>query len=388
MRPGTPGFVGPCLREAREARGLTAVSLADLLGVTTQAVSQYEKGLHSPSPDVLNRICEVLNLPPHFFLSEPPPTDGGAIFYRSMGSATKAARTRAERRYGWTRRIVAFVRRYITFPKVQFPDFAFPNDPAEIRPQDIEEAAAKTRRHWGLGDGPISNVAWLLENNGAVLSRQELGAAGLDAFSQWGELEGTPYVILGSDKSSGPRSRYDAAHECGHMILHRNFKRRLAPNDRLHRLMEQQAHSFAGEFLLPAASFSLDCHRPTLDLFRALKPKWKLSIQFMLKRTSDLGYLSDEESRRLWINLSRRGWRKREPLDDSQDHEMPRFLRRSFELLVEKRIIARDEIPFQVRLAAGDIETLSNLPKGYFSEPACEVDPEPILKFPMGRAQG
>jgi transcriptional regulator with XRE-family HTH domain len=43
---GTPGFVGDRLREAREARGLSAVSLADLLGITRQAISLYESGHH------------------------------------------------------------------------------------------------------------------------------------------------------------------------------------------------------------------------------------------------------------------------------------------------------------------------------------------------------
>jgi Zn-dependent peptidase ImmA (M78 family) len=283
---------------------------------------------------------------------------------------------------------VNFLRRYITFPPVGFPDFGLPDDPTAIRRADIEQVAEKVRRSWKLGDGPISNVAWLLENNGAVLSRQELGADELDAFSQWSDADHTPYIVLGSDKSSGPRSRFDAGHELGHMILHRKFKKPVVLNNPLYRLMEQQAHAFSSAFLLPAASFSLECHRPTLDLFRALKPKWKVSIQLMIRRSGELGYLSEQESRRLWINLARRGWRLQEPLDDSLDHEMPRFLRRSFELLVEKGIIARNEIPFQLRLAASDIESLSNLRKGYFFEPVGQDEPEPVLKFPRIQAQG
>ena len=39
MKLGTPGFVGPRLREAREGRGLTAMSLAELLGITRSAIS-------------------------------------------------------------------------------------------------------------------------------------------------------------------------------------------------------------------------------------------------------------------------------------------------------------------------------------------------------------
>ena len=55
MKLGTPGFVGPRLREAREGRGLTAMSLAELLGITRSAISYYEKGTTSPQPDVMER---------------------------------------------------------------------------------------------------------------------------------------------------------------------------------------------------------------------------------------------------------------------------------------------------------------------------------------------
>lgn len=53
MRVGTPGFSGQRLREAREARGLTAISVSELAEVSVQAVYHYESGRMSPSPDVL-----------------------------------------------------------------------------------------------------------------------------------------------------------------------------------------------------------------------------------------------------------------------------------------------------------------------------------------------
>jgi transcriptional regulator with XRE-family HTH domain len=82
MRPGSPGFVGQRLREAREARELTAVALADLIGVTRQAVSQYENGLQTPAPEVMRRITEVVRLPYHFFLAPPSPEERDLIFYQ------------------------------------------------------------------------------------------------------------------------------------------------------------------------------------------------------------------------------------------------------------------------------------------------------------------
>src|SRR5206468_12535337 len=95
---------------------------------------------------------------------------------------------------------------FITFPTPKFPDLNAPEDPRRITDQDIEQYAAYTRKFWGIGDGPISNVLWLVENNGAIVSRYELGARKLDAFSQWREADNAPFIVLGSDKSSASRS--------------------------------------------------------------------------------------------------------------------------------------------------------------------------------------
>ena len=211
MRPGTPGFVGARLREAREARQLTASALADLLEVSRQAVSQYENGVQSPAPPVMRRVTEVLRLPYHFFFAMPNPEETDVIFYRSLESATKAARIRAARRYAWLRSIVRYLRDVVQFPKVEFPDLEFPADPRQITDDQIEQAAADTRRFWGLKEHSISNVTWLVENHGAIVSRFDLLSDKLDAFSQWNQSDCTPYLVLGSDKGSAVRSRYDVA---------------------------------------------------------------------------------------------------------------------------------------------------------------------------------
>ena len=113
MRPGTPGFMGQRLREAREARGFTATMLAESVGVTKQSVSLYESGAQTPAPHVMRKIVEVLRLPSHYFLARPPRSDETAIFWRSMASATKSARLRVERLYGWVREIADFLRGYV-----------------------------------------------------------------------------------------------------------------------------------------------------------------------------------------------------------------------------------------------------------------------------------
>lgn len=377
---GAVCFVGERLRQAREVRGLSAIGLAETLDLSRQAVSRYEKNLSTPSADTLARMCSVLNLQRSFFFRPAGAMDTSPIFYRSMSDATKSARCRAERRFAWLKEVVQFLRSRVSFPDVSLPSFDLPSDPREFKFSDIEELATKTRRFWSLGDGPISNVAWLLENHGVLLARHELGADSLDAFSQWAESIQMPCIVLGSDKDSGARSRFDAAHELGHLLLHRNVPERHINKKDVFRLMENQAHYFASAFLLPGPAFTTDFLVPTLEQLHLMKSKWKVSIASMLHRAGDLDLVSRDREERLWINLRQRGWKKREPLDDTLEIEQPRYVKRCFELLLEHRVIEKCSLVDVFGFSEVELESLCTLPTGLISESVNDHEPQ-ILAF-------
>lgn len=367
MPPGTPGFVGGRLTEAREARGLTAIALADLLGVSRAAVSQYESGQATPRPEIMQKMMQVLNLPPHFFSRPVSERKSPTVFYRSLSAATKGARTRAGRRLQWLwEEIVPYLLEFVELPEVNFPETDMPDNPNAISVGQIETAALELRRFWGIGDGPISNVVWLLENNGAIVTREELGAETLDSFSAW-LFDGRPYVFLNADKDSAARSRFDASHELGHLVLHRHVDSARLRNPSDYRTMEEQANKFAAAFLLPAESFGHDIYQPTLDALRTLKPKWIVSIGAMLMRVERLGFISSDEARLLWIAYGRRGWRRREPLDAELPVEKPRLKLEAFELLLGQAVQANDDMLASLPFSPTDIEELAVLPRGYFS---------------------
>lgn len=367
MKFGTLGFIGTRLKEAREARGLTAIALADLVGVTRQAISQYENEAQSPRPEIMERIANTLQLPVAYFRFSQN-ISMGTIFYRSISAATKSARLRAEKRYLWLRIIDSFLREFIDFPKVNFPSFDMPNDPNRISSERIEEVAIEARRFWNFSNGPIHNMVSLLENNGTIVIRDELGADTLDAFSDILSLTAYPqYMVLGADKAISVRSRFDAAHEFGHRVLHWDIDKSFLSRKAEHHLIEVQAHRFAASFLLPADSFGNEFYSVDLDVLKNLKPKWRVSIAMMIKRAEDLEFISADQSRRLWINLSRRGWKTREPYDDTIELERPRLLREAFEMLIDKNIQTREAILSRIPLAPDDIEKLASLNPGYLT---------------------
>ena len=217
------------------------------------------------------------------------------------------------------------------FPSVNLPDFDVPRDPLLLSDQDIEDLAEDARKFWRMSDGPVGNMVYLLENQGVIVARDSLGDVTLDSLSA---ISDRPYVMIGKDKGTAVRWRYDAAHELGHLLLHRNLNPKALARPTDFKLIERQAHRFGAAFLLPMAPFADDFFAASLDTLRAIKPRWRVSIAMMIMRARDGDLISDEVKRRLFINYSRRRWHRSEPLDDTLEPETPDMMRKAVELIV------------------------------------------------------
>lgn len=350
------------MREAREARGLTASALAELVDVTPGAISQYENGHSAPAYQRVNRLAETLRVDTALFFKPPRPEHERVIFWRSRKAATQSQRARSLRKHDWTLDVLGFLTRYVEFPPVSFPRFDPPADIASLRMDDIEEVASLTRRHWALGDGPIYNLVESLENHGAVVTRTAMDAEHLDAFSEWVDR---PCVVLGSDKDSQARSLFDAAHELGHMVLHRRVGPRDFNKPAIHALMEKQADRFASALLLPADAFAHDLYAISLDAFRDLKTRWRVAIAAMIYRASELDIINEHQAKNLWIGMARRKWRRREPGDEKSQPEQPVLVRQAFDMLLDNGILNPRSLELELGIPSGDIEAVAGLPPGY-----------------------
>lgn len=380
MTVGTPGFVHSRLTEARESLGLTKAALSELVEVTPTAISQYESDV-SPRPEVLDLISMKLGFPRSFFLKQPIADEDAPIFWRSTTAATKTARQRGLQRLRWGKEITEYLTGYFEFPRVDFPEeLFFEAHFRELTTADIELIADRMRQFWGFGQGPVPDLLLELENSGAITSRINMGAQSLDAFSQWTSNAGIPFVMIGKDKASAVRSRFDAAHELGHLLLHRGVDRKRINSKEDFKLIEKQAHEFAAAFLLPAKAFADELWTPSLDGFLALKERWRVSIGMMIMRCEHIGITEKSETQRLYINYNRRGWRHEEPLDSVLKHEEPKILRRSFEALIQEGIKSRQQIVDDLALPTREVEQISALPPGYLSGAQAEIKAFPALR--------
>ena len=370
MTRGITGFEPGRLMQALAARGLSQVALAGMVGVSTATVSKWKNGQQSPEAEALTNLSKVINVTPEWF-TRPLPGKCSLPLFRSNASALSNARSMLEARLEWAQDIALALSEFVDFPEVNLPKRAF-TDPEEITSADIEEAADECRELWNLGRRAIPDLAMAVEGAGVILVREETGVATIEGLSAWSQALGRPLVLLSADKQNGFRSRFDLAHELGHLILHRGIDRSTDPVR--HKIMEDQAHRFAGAFLLPAETFAAEVRSPvTLDSLLLLKQRWGVSAAAMIMRLWALKIIDDDAKGLLFKRRSARWGVKAEPGDEGRAPEQVRLLKRTIELLASSGVLPVGSVASYIGLSANDIEMLTGLPEHYLSGSASVV---------------
>lgn len=370
MTRGITGFEPGRLVQALAARGLSQVALAGMVGVSTATVSKWKSGQQSPEAEALTNLSKVINVAPEWF-TRPLPGKCSLPLFRSNASALSNARSMLEARLEWAQEIALALSEFVDFPEVNLPKRTF-TDPEEITSADIEEAADECRELWNLGRRSIPDLAMAVEGAGVILVREETGIATIEGLSAWSHALGRPLVLLSSDKQNGFRSRFDLAHELGHLILHKGIERSTDPVR--HKIMEDQAHRFAGAFLLPAETFAAEVRSPvTLDSLLLLKQRWGVSAAAMIMRLWALKIIDDDAKGLLFKRRSARWGVKAEPGDEGRAPEQARLLKRTVELLASSGVLPVESVAPYIGLSANDIERLTGLPENYLSGSASVV---------------
>jgi Zn-dependent peptidase ImmA (M78 family) len=364
MPAGIEGFVPARLRMARNARALRQKELAGLVDRADTTISKWENADYDQSPDagVIPLLAEVLQVEPNWFFKPVRPA-AGAAFFRSLKSELSRMRDKAEAKLGFVEAIYGSISEHIELPSVDVPDLLGTRDFRTLRTEDIEHYATALRQYWSLGEDPIDDLLLVIENAGIVVAHDEIGSAKLDGVSRWAE-DGRPYILLAKDKNVGVRRRFDAAHELGHIVLHRQ----VSPGELSENftLIEEQAMIFAGAFLLPESSFGDEVYSLSLDVLVGIKARWKVAVAAMIKRLANMRRFSPDYERRLWQYYSYRRWRGFEPLDDELLVEQPQNLRTSIEMIIEDESASRSDFVRDVGLSGVDISGLVGLPEDYF----------------------
>ncbi len=326
---------------ARARRGMTAKALAEKAGVGVDTITRLEKGRNEPEPETIEKLGKALGYPPSFFFGEDiEGVDVGAVSFRSFSKMTARERNAAIAAGSLGLLLNAWVEDRFGLPEPDFPD-----DLSEET--DPEVAAARLRQHWGIGQQPIGNLLGLLETKGIRLFSLAENTASVNAFSFW--RGGKPYVFLNNFKSA-ESSRFDAAHELGHLVLHKHG------DPKGDRSLEKEANSFASAFLMPADDVRARVPRAiSTEIILKAKLRWRVSAMALAYRLHHIGRLSDWQYKSICIDLSRRGYRSGEPIGIERETSV--LWKKVLTLLWQDRV-TRDDIAEELDLPSDELDGL------------------------------
>ncbi len=308
---------------ARKRRGLTKKALADAVEVSAISLTAYEAGTQIPRPQKIKRLADHLGFPVDFFskpdLDELPP-DG--ISFRAFTTMTARERDQATSAGQFAINLAQWINSKFKLPEINVP---------LLRGLEPEVAAQAVRSDWGMGQESIRNVIHLLEANGIRVFSLAEECRRLDAFSLWINDSQTndniPYVFLNTMKSV-EHSRMDAAHELGHLVLH--WRNDIPKSGRD---IELEANTFASAFLMPPDSIKANIPNHTiLDELIKRKRIWGASLAALTYWIHKQKMISDWQYHTLFAELSRKGYRTKEP-DPIKDRETSKVLTKVFSAL-------------------------------------------------------
>jgi len=282
------------------------------VGLTPAAVSQFEAGFTSPSAATIVKMAKALGVPAPFLELPIDTTTEG--FFRSL-RRTSVGHRRQARALAHLAHDVAAAASTKALPPTAVP--SIPVVDLDAPRSELEEAAAQVRARLGLPRGPIENMVELLEAMGVVVVRLPMDTSDVDAFSL--PFHDRPVVVLAADKRDRARSRFDAAHELGHLVVH---------GDQVWGLkeVEDQAHRFAAAFLMPERDIADELPtRADWPVLFELKRKWQVSLAALLMRARTLGIMSEAHYVAAVKAASARGWRRAEPVPLGEPERPMRF---------------------------------------------------------------
>ena len=292
----TPLFNPARLITARERRAITKSALAQSLALSSAQFRQLELGNFTSDSDIVRNLANTLDFPIAFFYGDDlleVPAEGAHFRAPLSITARRKAQIRA------TTQIAMHFHTWLT-TRFILPEITIPRYP-DLEP---EQAAAVVRRDWDLGILPIGDIVALLEAHGAIVFGLPQDCRKIDAFSF--RRDEDPYIFLNTQKST-ERTRFDVAHELGHLVLH--TQEHTGGKDR-----ESEAMQFAAAFLMPRESVL--AHAAGIHSIRQViqaKHIWRISATALTRRLHDLSLVSSATYKDWSIRQSRLGYRTREP---------------------------------------------------------------------------
>ena len=388
-------FNGNKLKEALQYRGLRMSDLARQTNLSKQSISQYCNDATEPSFPNISKIAFALGFPPEFFLNRDSiSVETSNIYFRSQAAATKTTQISQRIKMEYVGRLYEVLLNYVDLPSLNIPIVQFEggNDPIDSDSVhvagEIENIASFVRKEWSLGKGPITNLQYVLESHGIIVTGFRNVDDRIDAFSQKMKVNDNIYYVVALSLGKKPleRLRFDMGHELGHILFHDWDDPHEALSKEEFNAQEKQANLFASALLLPKDAFYRDIapYSTELEYYLELKKKWRVSMQAMIYRARQLDIISWNQYSYMMRQVSKRGWRTNEP-GDIPGKLNPTIFQASIDTLLEGEYLSKHDLRMSflkngIYLNETELEDLMALKEGTLGIDESDKEIEPNTK--------
>ncbi len=291
------------LKYYRLKKNMSMKELADAVGVTSMAISNYESGKRQPEIETITKMAEVLGIKVVDFLTS---RNKRLVFnhcqYRKVTGLTKT-----QQEY-----IKESVEEYFSrfFDAVE----CLGGNPLPDPPKcytialsgEYQKDALNLREHLGLQtEGPIDELIGILENKGIMVFELDIND---DHFSGMnGFVNEYPYMVI--NKNMTPeRKRTTIIHELAHLMF--------IWDESNEKENEALATKIAGAFLITDSDLyrelGIKKARLTKDMVLVCE-EYGISMYLLVKRAAQVGIMSSSLEKEFYIKANKADWKKHEP---------------------------------------------------------------------------
>lgn len=318
------------LKYYRLKNNMTKRALADAIGMTPMAITNYENGDRKPNMETLKLLAKALNIRVTDFLAN----TGGEIRF-SHGKFRKGSKLGVMKQEYIKESVEEYFGRF--FQVVSFLGGQKILEPVpEVKkipwPDDIEYAAKALRKYLDISiNGPVHNLVDILENKGILVFFIEVDT---DYFSGMnGTVNGIPYIVINNTMSPA-RIRSTIVHEVAHFVF--EWPKDLSDKDE-----ENLATAISGAFLFPKEDAYRELGYKRNAISRAMIMTCKeygISLFMLVKRARLCEIINDSVEKVFYIRASKAGWRKAEPDWGIQREEPSLFKQLVYRAVTEEEI--------------------------------------------------
>ncbi len=291
------------LKYYRLKKNMSMKDLAEAIGVTSMAISNYESGKRQPEIEMINKLAEALGVKVVDFLT----SRNSHLDFKHCEFRKQSALTKTQQEL-----IRESVEEYFSrfFDAVD----CLCGNPLPTPPKcytlelsgSYQQDALTLREHLGVPkEGPVDELIGILENKGIMVHELDIDDdhfSGINGF-----VNGYPYIVV--NKNMNPeRKRTTIIHELAHLMF--------VWDESKEKENELLATQIAGAFLITDTDLfrelGLKKTRLTKDMILVCE-EYGISMYLLVKRAAQVNIMSASLEKDFYIKANKAHWKKHEP---------------------------------------------------------------------------